>query len=681
MAHYFPSIQIVKNKLPPNFYPIESNPSLFFNADINKLTVFPRIGAFEITFENEVIFSKLQTNAFPEDFVIISRIKNIIGKKGIKEIPKDEKNRSYLSDKDLEHNRSWRTEKSIASNRFKLDNNKTLAPFTNKFYFPKLNLYQTNMNTFYEGNTCTRKNEKSDISKTLKRPQSLNNDKNKIRKNVRPCTPEKTGPFPIFNSNTYRMKRITKPFLIYHNAKDINENDLENLKETPQENNNNIINSIIMESSDLKKSSRSNQQFDKNQFIPDMELKNVNNNEKSFISQKLLEFSIAPSIRSEIEDKNLELSEILDKKIKETSPRILSSKIQELLGENENGFNKKEVQTSKKEMEEKRKSKISAEIQSSSIEFEKFLSKRQPIKTNNFGQTQIKKIESREIQFSQEKFKNYMRELSPAKQNVETQMEKEEKSLLSKEIQCQNEKLDCSIQMSTEKFEDYVKEKRRKVSLHDKEMQSSIKIEKRSIMVQNSITFKNNSTQKETANDFKIMQTSNPKLVNESIQISGSELILIKLEKKNNLTNTEMQTSLEKNITPVIVDNFERSQQTKANSFINSHMQTSFDTMDAKLSKKGSISKKDKEIQNSINFEEKNQQTSNVELIDIEIKKIKNNDKDEAIQLIAENIYFSKQKSLKMQNFEMQTNEICIREIIDLDSKFLQTSVKFFMNN
>lgn len=656
MTHYFPSIQIVKNKLPPNFYPIESNPSLFFNADTNKLTVFPRIGAFEITFDSQLIFSKLKTNAFPEDFVIISRIKNIIEKKSHKEIPKEEKNPSSLSDKEIEQNRSWRTDKSIASNRFKFDNNRTLAPFANKFYFPKLNLYQTNMNTFYEGKNYPRKNDKSDISpKYMKRPQSLNQDKSRIRKNVRSCTPEKTGPFPIFNSNTYKMKRATKPFLIYHKTQNYNENGLENQKATPKENNNN---SIIMENSDLKQSFKSNEQFDKNQFIPDMVPKNLNDHEKSFLSQKLPEFSMIHSSKSEIVDKNLEISEILNKTIKEASPEVLSSKVQKLLGENE-FIAKLAKKKSNKEIEEKRKSKKSAEMQSSSIEFEKFLMQRQPIKTNNFAQTPIKKKESQEIQFSQEKFITYLQELSPAKQNAETQIEKEEKSVHSKNIQCQDEKVDCSIQMSTEKFEDYIKGKRRKASVFDKEMQSSIKIRKKSVMVQNSLTFKNNSTQKETENDWKMIQTSNPKLLNESIENYGSELILTKIENKKFFLNTEIQTSLEKKMNPAKLENFERSQQTIANSLINSHMQTSFDNMESPLIKEYKMSKNDKEMNNSINLEEKYQQTSYVELNQSEFQ--------------AHTEYFP----INLRNAEMQTSEICIKEITGLSSKSLQTSVNF----
>ena len=205
-------------------------------------------------------------------------------------------------------------------------------------------------------------------------------------------------------------------------------------------------------------------------------------------------------------------------------------------------------------------------------------------------------------------------------------------------------------------------------------MQSSIKIERKSVMVQNSLTFKNNSTKKETPNDYKIIQTSNPKLRNEDDEMYGNELILNKTEKKKIFLNSEMQTSLEENIHPVKLNNFERSQQTIQNSFINSQIQTSFDNMEPALIKEYSMSKKNNEVHNSINFEEKYQQTSHVEFNNNEFQINK-----DAIQLKTENKDFPMKNTLELQNAEMQTNQICIREMNELNSKSLQTSVNFLI--
>ncbi len=65
ITNEFPDINVVGNKAPAHLTPLTGYDNKFYNSKTKKYINFPAIGAFEVVFCGQTIFSKKKTNAWP----------------------------------------------------------------------------------------------------------------------------------------------------------------------------------------------------------------------------------------------------------------------------------------------------------------------------------------------------------------------------------------------------------------------------------------------------------------------------------------------------------------------------------------------------------------------------------------------------------------------------------------
>lgn len=66
MTKNFTNLQVSGNEIPQHYAPVTGQDNKFYDLKTQKYINFPEIGSFEITFRDELLFSKKQTNTWPD---------------------------------------------------------------------------------------------------------------------------------------------------------------------------------------------------------------------------------------------------------------------------------------------------------------------------------------------------------------------------------------------------------------------------------------------------------------------------------------------------------------------------------------------------------------------------------------------------------------------------------------
>ena len=74
MATTYPNLEVIGNMVPPHLVPFKIQENKYIDANTNKYTIFPQIGAFEITFQNHLIYSKKGTTNWPHIPTVLGKI-------------------------------------------------------------------------------------------------------------------------------------------------------------------------------------------------------------------------------------------------------------------------------------------------------------------------------------------------------------------------------------------------------------------------------------------------------------------------------------------------------------------------------------------------------------------------------------------------------------------------------
>lgn len=64
--------------IPSNLIPFKITENKYIDSNTNKYVVYPQIGSFEVIFNGTLVFSKKDTNGWPNLSSILSKISSII---------------------------------------------------------------------------------------------------------------------------------------------------------------------------------------------------------------------------------------------------------------------------------------------------------------------------------------------------------------------------------------------------------------------------------------------------------------------------------------------------------------------------------------------------------------------------------------------------------------------------
>ena len=74
----FPRLEVVGNMVPAHLLPFKIHENKYIDSRTNKYTLYPTIGAFEIVFQDHVLFSKKDTNNWPSIPHVLHKINGIL---------------------------------------------------------------------------------------------------------------------------------------------------------------------------------------------------------------------------------------------------------------------------------------------------------------------------------------------------------------------------------------------------------------------------------------------------------------------------------------------------------------------------------------------------------------------------------------------------------------------------
>lgn len=69
-----PQLEVIGNMVPDHLIPFKIAENKYIDENTDKYVVYPQIGSFEITLNGSLLFSKKETNGWPNLFSIINKI-------------------------------------------------------------------------------------------------------------------------------------------------------------------------------------------------------------------------------------------------------------------------------------------------------------------------------------------------------------------------------------------------------------------------------------------------------------------------------------------------------------------------------------------------------------------------------------------------------------------------------
>ena len=73
-----PDIEVIGNMVPSNLIPFKIAENKYVDCNTNKYVVYPQIGSFEVVFNEVLLFSKKETNAWPNLAWIVNKVSSIL---------------------------------------------------------------------------------------------------------------------------------------------------------------------------------------------------------------------------------------------------------------------------------------------------------------------------------------------------------------------------------------------------------------------------------------------------------------------------------------------------------------------------------------------------------------------------------------------------------------------------
>lgn len=219
----------------------------FFDTQSKKIVVFPRVGSFEVYFNEVLIFSKLQNHHFPKVDLLaryLARLVNQTTKSALESSAKGgdlsieqqeitKNNVSSLHNQSIfseicEDNRTFLNQDPNEGGFYKKPHSKDKPP-NSKLFFPKMDLNDPSLDEEYMtfGSTASTKNQKiqrNNYMNSDKKPNKLvKNDRKNVVKPTKGIEPQEKakkiltnkGPFVIINKKGIGMKRFGAPFSIF----------------------------------------------------------------------------------------------------------------------------------------------------------------------------------------------------------------------------------------------------------------------------------------------------------------------------------------------------------------------------------------------------------------------------------------------------------------------------------
>lgn len=78
LTQHYPHLEIIGNMVPSHLIPFKIAENKYIDSNTNKYVVYPQIGSFEVRLNSTTIFSKKETNSWPNLQAILSKISSII---------------------------------------------------------------------------------------------------------------------------------------------------------------------------------------------------------------------------------------------------------------------------------------------------------------------------------------------------------------------------------------------------------------------------------------------------------------------------------------------------------------------------------------------------------------------------------------------------------------------------
>ena len=733
-----PQAKISKNEVPKSLHQIDDKQyeNCYFDTKTNKITTFPRIGAFEVYFNEILIFSKLKCKFFPKIDFLINNLTRIS-----EEISKGDNVEKYDLFQNIQENHicqesDFRANPSLKQyymNKAKMPTKTTLK---NKLFFPKMDLtncefdddflnYSSTASSkqkkkpevYVRTNNYIEENKKIKVKKQRKKQNFSfsKNNSNCYNSEQKPHPVKKlviNGPFTIFNKKTIGNKRFEKSFLIFEG----NLRRSQSLHENNKMKNENSLIKVAKEETFIKNSP-------------------IKENESGLIS-----------LKNEENPLNFQNNEEIVISAIKTEEESLDShkKPHEIQQINENNQISKETKS----------------IQFSQEKFKAYLRTLDPEKTHKFTETvPVEPKESKSIQYSKEKFKEYLKSTEPVKIpefsqtkiiktiNQETQFyknpcestgvqySKNKIGLIDKSLETANEKInqnqetqtkekslkDADIQFSQGNFVNFLKtlepiklpkETQTKVKKTDNKEIQSKSIKNGSIGVQYSrnlfgLMEKSVGVCVDTRDEF-VQKSNNNEQINKSISMTESFKIRQRIKQRSmhtsydkmmNIKNKSIETcEIERKDEAIQKSNNEEIKIEKATSVSNSFKLRHVPSKLNKSIETEELHKKDKEIIMSESFKnsqipKKKEATTSYDnkmnIIEQSIQTILVHHDDQAIQknneelidkgIVMSDSFRSKQLPLTKDVYSSVNN---IKEALYIEQKDeqTQTSQKMFIN-